>query len=230
MPFHVEIRRGFRNARAFNVTIEHLRAQVLEPWARGDVVEFGDSRWPPSESELTVLEGPVLDGPELAYGQGWNSALKSANDVTAWLLSTAPSPRARVTEVAVLAGDERPAMEAFLVALGLHPIAWEVVRAELLALAAITTAPHRAPLAAGAVVVVATSATPELDVGLALGALGGRAILTRVGDTPAPAGIGAIALDAPGPGPLHALAQRLRAAGCDVQPTDGWDIPGRFSR
>jgi hypothetical protein len=226
MPFHVEIRRGFRNAHAFNLGEERLRGQILEPWAQGDTVEFGDNRWPPSESRLTVLEGPKLDAPDLAYGQGWNNALKSAQDVTERLLSAAPAGR---IDVAVLAGAERPAMEAFLSALGLRPVDWEIVRAELVVLAGVVAPTDGAPLAAGAVVIVASTETPPFDIGLAVGALGGRAILTQVGDQPAPAGLSAIQLDAPGLAPLHAVAQRLRSAGCDVQPSEGWDAPGRFS-
>lgn len=226
MPFHVEIRRGFRNARAFNLTEDQLQRQVLEPWAQGQVVEFGDHRWPPSESRLTVLEGARLDGPNLAYGQGWNNALKSAEDVSERLLSGAPSTS---TDVAVLASSERAAIEAFLIALGLRPVDWEILRAELLARSSVVAPADGTPLAATAVVIVASSETPQFDVGLALGALGGRAILTQIGAQSVPAGLSAIRLDAPDLAPLHALAQRLRSAGCDVRPTEGWDAPGRFS-
>jgi hypothetical protein len=226
MAFHVQIRRGFRNAHAFNLSEDQLRGQILEPWTKGDVVEFGDSRWLPAESKLTVLEGANLEGPDLAYGQGWNNALKAAEDVTERLLATAPSAH---TDVAVLAGSERAAMEAFVVALGLRPVAWEVVRAELLALAGVVAPPDGSKLAANAVVIVASGETPTFDVGLALGALGGRAILTQVGEQPPQADLTPIRLDAPGLAPLHALAQRLRSAGCDVQPSEGWDAPGRFS-
>jgi hypothetical protein len=226
MPFHVEIRRGIRNARAFNLTEDQLRAEILEPWVKGQVVEFGDHRWPPSESRLTVLEGAKLDGPDLAFGQGWNNALKSADDVTERVLAKAPSVH---TDVAVLAGSERPAMEAFLIALGLRPVAWDVVRAELLVLTGVVAPPDGTTLAATAVVIVISNETLAFDVGLALGALGGRAILTQVSEQAAPAGLSAIRLDTPGLAPLHALAQRLRSAGCDVQPTEGWDAPGRFS-
>ena len=53
------------------------------------------------------------------------------------------------------------------------------------------------------------------DAGLALGALGGRAIVAQLGDEPAPAALrdlGAIRLDPDEPASLHALAERLRHA------------------
>jgi hypothetical protein len=125
-------------------------------------------------------------------------------------------------------------MRAFLAALGLQPVDWAVVRAELLALAAVAGTGPPPPLgAAAAVVVLDATGPPGLELGLALGGFGGRAILTQAGDAPVPAelaGLGVLRLDAGGAAPLHALAQRLRAAGCAVAPADGWDDPERFSR
>ena len=37
-------------------------------------IEFGDREWEPRESKLTILEGPELEGPDLAFGQGWSNA------------------------------------------------------------------------------------------------------------------------------------------------------------
>ena len=48
----------------------------------------------PSESSLTILEGPHLDDPDLAFGQGWSNAERSAENVTERVLEQAPPPRA----------------------------------------------------------------------------------------------------------------------------------------
>ena len=245
VPFHIELHAsGLRAAHAFNLSEAELRQQLLEPWARGDLVSLGDRLWDPAKCRLTVLEGPQLDPSDLSYGQGWNNATKRSTDVTARVLAARPSPPAPAparaatprpaagTAVAVLGAAEP--MRAFLAALGLHPVDWAVVRAELLALAAVAgTGPPPALGAAAAVVVLGATGPPGLELGLALGGFGGRAILTQAGDAPVPAelaGLGVLRLDAGGAAPLHALAQRLRAAGCAVAPAAGWDDPERFSR
>lgn len=235
VPFHIELHAsGLRAAHAFNLSEPALRTEVLEPWRQGRTIRLGDRLWEPDKTRLTVLEGPQLDPADLSYGQGWNNASKHSEDVSAALLSApaapAAAPAASATAVAVL-GPADP-MRGFLVALGLRPVEWEVVRAELLALAVVAGPAGGAALDAAAVVVVlADGAPPPFDLGLALGALGGRAILTRLGEGHASAdlgGLSAIRLDAGGPAPLHALAQRLRAAGCAVTPAAGWDAPERF--
>jgi hypothetical protein len=232
VAFHVEIRRGHRVARTFNLDAATLQEQVVGPWARGETVDLGDALWRPDESRLTVVEGPALEPPELSYGQGWNYATKAGSDVTVRVLTSGGRAGAPVADaVAVLAGDAGAVMAGFLAALGLRPVDGQALRAELLALAAVSAPPAVDGLAARAAVLVLPY-PDELAVGLALGALGGRAILTRVGDAPPPAALAelpVLRLDAPGPAPLHALAQRLRAAGCDVRPSPGWDAPGRFT-
>ena len=242
VPFHIELHAsGLRAAHAFNLSEAELRQQLLEPWARGDLVSLGDRLWDPAKCRLTVLEGPQLDPSGLSYGQGWNNASKRSTDVTARVLAARPPPAppappaprlAAGTAVAVLGAAEP--MRAFLAALGLQPVDWAVVRAELLALAAVAGTGPPPPLgAAAAVVVLDATGPPGLELGLALGGFGGRAILTQAGEAPVQdelAGLGVLRLDAGGAAPLHALAQRLRAAGCAVAPAEGWDDPERFSR
>jgi hypothetical protein len=241
VPFHLELHAsGLREAHAFNLSEVALRGQVLDPWLRGETIELGDRRWDPENCRLTVLEGPHLDPADLSYGQGWNNARKRSRDVTATVVAppasaapATPAPPAASTADAVAVLGPADPMRGFLIALGLRPVEWEVVRAELLALAAV--AGPAAPAALGAtaaVVVLGGDRPPPFDLGLALGALGGRAILTRVGETheaPELGELSAIRLDAGGAAPLHALAQRLRAAGCAVEPSQGWDAPERFS-
>lgn len=80
--FHVQLRRFPHSAQAFNLTAERLHEIVLEPWARGAVLELGDRRWVPSETKLIVLEGPFLDASRLSLGRGWAAALNGGENVT----------------------------------------------------------------------------------------------------------------------------------------------------
>lgn len=92
MPFHVELSTGIKHARAFNLSREQLMAQVVAPWLEGLPVELGEQSWLPSESELKILDGPHLDGPDLAFGRGWSNAERASEDVTRRELAAAPIP------------------------------------------------------------------------------------------------------------------------------------------
>jgi hypothetical protein len=92
VPFHVELSTGIKHARAFNLSREQLMAQVVAPWLEGLPVELGEQTWLPVESTLRILEGPHLDGPDLAFGQGWANAERASENVTQRELAAAPTP------------------------------------------------------------------------------------------------------------------------------------------
>jgi hypothetical protein len=93
MPFHVEISGSLNHARAFNLNLDDLRRQILEPWLTGRPVELGEHEWDPRESSLRILEGRHLDPPDLSFGQGWSNAERSADDVTRRVLEQAEPPK-----------------------------------------------------------------------------------------------------------------------------------------
>ncbi len=93
MPFHVEISGGLNHARAFNLSLDETRKQILEPWLTGRQVELGEREWDPRESALRILEGPHLDPPDLSFGQGWSNAERSAEDVTRRVLENTEPPK-----------------------------------------------------------------------------------------------------------------------------------------
>ncbi len=85
MPFHVEVRSPLHHARVFNLGEDELQP-ILKLWVAGQTFELGEQEWEPRESKLEILEGKALEGPDLAFGQGWSNALRSARDVTRGLL------------------------------------------------------------------------------------------------------------------------------------------------
>lgn len=89
--FHFELRSGIQVAHAFNLSQADLDRVVLGDWRRGDVVVFGDRRWPPDRAQLKIYEGRVLSGPELSFGRGWTNAVKRGEDVTGRLLAVGPA-------------------------------------------------------------------------------------------------------------------------------------------
>jgi hypothetical protein len=92
MAFHVEIGSGLNHAREFNIPAGELAEMMIAPWLAGHPVKLGEQSWDPRKSTLRILEGPHLDSPDLAFGQGWANAERSAEDVTRRELAAAPQP------------------------------------------------------------------------------------------------------------------------------------------
>jgi hypothetical protein len=196
MPYHVEVRRSFRRAWAFNLSRDRLRGTIIDPWLRGRQLELGDRRWEPRESALRILEGPSLDPAELAYGQGWNAAERGGEDVTRRVLKVhAAAAPGGVAVLAETAGAGA-AVDAALRHGGLERSSFE---------------------GAGTVVVAVASEEPDgafmFEVGRAIGAFGARALVVTVGGAEPPApfrGLVALAIDPADPATLHALELQVR--------------------
>jgi hypothetical protein len=99
MPFHVEVSSPISRARVLNLDTADVQRAVLEPWVAGVPFEFGEHEWAPRESRLTILEGAALAARE--HDQGWESALRGAEDVTRPLLEAAEASSTAQTAVVV---------------------------------------------------------------------------------------------------------------------------------
>jgi len=127
VPFHVELSSGIRHARSFNLSREQLMAEVIAPWLEGLPVELGEREWQPGESKLKILEGPHLDGPDLAFGQGWSNAERASEEVTERELAAAPAPDLPDAFV-VEAEQPDAALGKLLEGQAATPIAWTEAR------------------------------------------------------------------------------------------------------
>lgn len=94
MSFHVELSSSLQHARVFNLSREELIATVVGPWLAGRRFELAEHKWEPAESSLTILEGPHLENPDLAFGQGWSNAQRNAENVTERMLAATGPPGA----------------------------------------------------------------------------------------------------------------------------------------
>lgn len=127
MPFHVEVRSPHNHARVFNIGDAELQ-QILKLWIAGQIFEFGEQEWEPRESKLTILEGKTLEGPDLAFGQGWSTALRSAEDVTRRMVES-EEIRAPLTPIVAIEGDSVEAAAAAIAAGGSPaPLEWPAAR------------------------------------------------------------------------------------------------------
>lgn len=85
--YHVELRQFPHNFCRFNLTELELREAVLDAWARGEWIEFGERKWNPQQAKLTVLEGPQIALERLSMGRGWHVAVREGKEVTEQLLA-----------------------------------------------------------------------------------------------------------------------------------------------
>jgi hypothetical protein len=222
VPYHVEIRRSFRRAWAFNLDEERLRRTVVDRWRHGRPIELGDQEWDPRESDLRIIDGPALGQADLAFGRGWNNAERSGREVTAQILERFASDAASVTIVAETpSGNE--AVTGLLTDLGLAIADWDAVRERILASAATAAGrPLDRPEVVAALLAVDHSEPPGswlFEAGLALAAFGARTIVVQLGAELPPSGLaelGVIRLDPEKAESLQALADRLRLAGCPI--------------
>jgi hypothetical protein len=130
VAFHVEISAGMHRARVFNLDRADLTAKVLEPWLGGHRIEMGERDWDPRESSLTVLEGPQMESPDLAFGQGWANAERSSENVTRRVLDEAPAPS--VPDAFVIEADLPEATVAeMLQGQQARPVSWNEARGRL---------------------------------------------------------------------------------------------------
>jgi hypothetical protein len=113
VPFHVELSAGMNRARVFNLTREELMAGVVEPWLQDRTIAMGEREWAPRKSALRILEGPRMEDPDLAFGQGWANAERSSENATRRILDEAPPPR--VPDAFVVETDSPEAVSAELV-------------------------------------------------------------------------------------------------------------------
>lgn len=130
MPFHIEVSSSPDHARVFNVGEAELQ-QILGLWVSGQAFELGEQEWEPGESKLTILEGRTLDGPDLAFGQGWSNALRSAEDVTQQVMSSAETSLPLPSVVAIEAGSVEGAVAAMAAGNDPASIEWPDARARI---------------------------------------------------------------------------------------------------
>jgi hypothetical protein len=94
MPYHVQVRRPFRRAWAFNLSEPRVYREIVDPWRGGRAFTLGGRWWPPADCEVRIIEGDELSPPELAYGRGWNTAERNGKDVTRRLFGIGEAPEA----------------------------------------------------------------------------------------------------------------------------------------
>jgi len=130
VPFHVEVSSPHNHARVFNIGDAEL-GQILKLWIAGQIFEFGEQEWDPRESKLTILEGKTLESPDLAFGQGWSNALRSAEDVTRRMVES-EEVRDPLAPIVAVEGDSVETAAA-AVASGGSPVAleWAEARARI---------------------------------------------------------------------------------------------------
>jgi hypothetical protein len=91
---------------------------------------MGEREWKPRESELKILEGPRMESPDLAFGQGWANAERASRNVTRAVLAAAPPPAVPDAFV-VEAESPEAAVAEMLDGREARPVAWREARESL---------------------------------------------------------------------------------------------------
>jgi hypothetical protein len=128
--YHVELRQFPHNFSRFNLTEAELRESVLDGWARGEWIEFGERKWNPQQAKLKVFEGPHIPLERLSMGRGWHIVEREGEDVTEQLVAAA---RSADVPAAGAAATSEQAHSQVAAALGLDPTVASLA-AELLGL------------------------------------------------------------------------------------------------
>jgi hypothetical protein len=127
--FHVEVSQGVHRARVFNISRDDLTDKVIQPWLEDRQITMGDRKWLPRESELKILEGPRMENPDLAFGQGWANAERASENVTRQLIETAAP--AAVPDAFVIETDNPEAVLAEVVGFRGRPVHWAEAREKI---------------------------------------------------------------------------------------------------
>jgi hypothetical protein len=86
--YHVEMRQFPHNMCRFNLSAQELHV-LVEPWSRGEWVEFGERKWSPHQAKLTILQGPQIPLAQLSMGRGWRTAQRQGDDVSEHVIEAA---------------------------------------------------------------------------------------------------------------------------------------------
>jgi hypothetical protein len=122
--FHVEVRQFPNVARTFNLSEPELKAQILVPWTRGELVELGERKWEPARAKLTILEGRELRSEEMGIGRGWANVVRYAEDVTERLLAAARTGGGNEDASDIAAFKEVVQAQCASVRLAIHQVMW----------------------------------------------------------------------------------------------------------
>lgn len=85
--FHVELRQSFHSARAFNLSEQELREQILSLWSTGGLLRWAERDWSPRKATLTIMASRELRPEEIAMGRGWQEAVRIGEEVTGQMLA-----------------------------------------------------------------------------------------------------------------------------------------------
>jgi hypothetical protein len=86
--YHLELRKFPKRVHRFNMSGPEIGAVLLE-WVQERVLELGEQKWRPEETDITVLEGPEVPPREISMARGWRRAEREGRDVTEQVLAEA---------------------------------------------------------------------------------------------------------------------------------------------
>lgn len=90
--YHVQLYTRLHQARVYNLEMEELQRDFLDPMRGSGLFVYEGHEWEPRKTKLSVYEGERLRPDQIAMGRGWANAQKVAKDVTLEVMAQRPAP------------------------------------------------------------------------------------------------------------------------------------------
>jgi hypothetical protein len=89
--FHVELRQGVHQGRAFNLGRPELLSRFVGPWRERVAIALDGHSYAPGRAKLRVIAGRRLEPGEIGLGRGWQNAVRSGTEATEEVLRLEPA-------------------------------------------------------------------------------------------------------------------------------------------
>jgi hypothetical protein len=90
--YHVQLYTRLHQARVYNLSIEELQQQFLDPMRGPGLFVYEGHEYEPRKTKLAVYEADRLRPDQIAMGRGWPNVEKLGKDVTLEVLAQRPAP------------------------------------------------------------------------------------------------------------------------------------------
>ncbi len=101
--YHVQLYTRLHQARVYNLTLEELQQQFLDPMRGPGLFVYEGHEFEPRKTKLSVYEAERLRPDQIAMGRGWPNVAKLGKDVTMEVLAEQPAPAPAAGTLAAVA-------------------------------------------------------------------------------------------------------------------------------
>jgi hypothetical protein len=90
--YHVQLYTRLHQARVYNLEMEELQREFLDPMRGSGLFVYEGHEWEPRKTKLSVYEADRLRPDQISMGRGWANVMKIGKDVTLEVMAQRPAP------------------------------------------------------------------------------------------------------------------------------------------